>query len=183
MSTSGIHKNQYGSVKPYTRHREPKADGSGGCKTPDVDTCSCSKWLYVRERGKPDTRYSLKTPSWTEALERAADKLKTLDPEIAAARKATAKQELDRKTVYESVNLWIDRTRTMFGADSQIVKQYRSSFGWVDSDGVKHGGLLRYATSKKIEYIDGFTTLVCHLNYAHTSTFPRLRNEMRPLIV
>jgi site-specific recombinase XerD len=159
-NTTPVLKNQWGSVKPYTRHKAPKADGSGGCETPDVDTCSCPKWLYVR-KGSERKRYTLNTPSWAEAMAKATDRLRELDPEIAASREATAKQELGRKTVYEAINLWIDRTRTSFGTDSQIVKQYRSTFGWVDTDGVRHGGLLRYASYKQIEYIDEFTTLVC----------------------
>lgn len=166
MSTSATpdpnkFRNQYGTVKPYTRHKQPKPDGSGGCETPEVDTCSCPKWLYVNQRGKERIRYALNTPSWAEALEKAADKLKTLDPEIAESREAKQKVERDRKTVYEAINLWLDRTRTLLGADAQIVNQYRSTFGWVDKDGVKRGALLRYAQEHHLDYIDEFTPLVC----------------------
>lgn len=147
-------KNQYGSVKPYTRHSE-------SCKTPDVDSCSCPKWLYVNPRNGERVRYALGTPSWAEALERAADKLATLNPEIAESRAAKQKVERNRKTVYEAINLWLDRTRTLYGVDAQIVNQYRSTFGWVDKDGVRRGALLKYAYERHIDYIDEFTPLVC----------------------
>lgn len=79
--------------------------------------------------------------------------------------------ERDRKTIYESINLWLDRTRTKFGADAQIVNQYRSTFGWVDSDGVKRGALLRYAQEHKIEYIDEITPLVAQ-EWLQSPAFP-----------
>jgi len=152
-SKPNLLKNQWGSVRPYTRH-------SAGCEVKD-DSCQCSKWLYVNKRGEKPIQFSLVTPSWAEALERAADKLAELNPEIAEHRESKAKAETERKTVYEAVNLWLDRTRTKFGADSQILKQYRSTFGWVDKDGVKRGGMLLHAKENKLDYIDQFTPLVC----------------------
>jgi len=145
-------KSQYGTVKPYTRHVKK-------CEAKD-NSCTCSKWLYVHPCNGPRLRYTLNTPSWAEALERAADKLKELDPEIAAIRQKTAKQERERKTVFEAINLWLDRTRALYGERATIVNQYRSTFGWVDKDGVKHGALLRYAAYKRFDYIDEFTPLV-----------------------
>lgn len=164
-------KNQWGSVKPYTRHTEK-------CKTPDVDTCNCPKWLYVNPRDGQRVRYSLNTPSWTEALERATDKLNSLNPEIAELRETKQKKTRNRKTVYQAINLWLDRTRNMWGADSQIVKQYRSTFGWVDSDGVKHGGLLRYAAERELGYIDEFSTVVCQ-EWLTSDSFPARKASSR----
>jgi site-specific recombinase XerD len=181
MSTASILKNQYGSVKPYTRHtaacikhisdltaqlKKSKGQERAAIRkeldaaAENPDGCSCPKWLYVRESGEPDVRYTLNTPSWTEALERATDKLKTLDPEIAASREAIAKQERERKTVYEAINLWLDRSRTKLGEESHTVLQYRSLFGWV-KDGVKRGAMLRYAAEHHLDYIDEFTPQVC----------------------
>jgi site-specific recombinase XerD len=156
-------KNQWGSVKPYTRH-------SSTCKVED-DSCACPKWLYVRRRGEQDVRYALNTPSWAEALEKATDKLTALNPEIAESREAKVKTKLSRKTIHEAINLWIDRTRTLCGNDAQIVKQYRSTFGWVDSDGVKRGALLRYATDRQLEYVDELTPLLCQ-QWLNSSKFP-----------
>lgn len=162
-------KNQWGSVKPYTRHVP-------GCTVTD-DSCRCPKWLYVNERGCKPVRYSLNTPSWAEAMEKATDKLNALNPEIAESRARAKQEEAERKTVYEAINLWLDRTRTLFGEDAAIVRQYRSVFGWVDNDGVKHGALLRYAAEHKLDYIDEFTPLVCQ--QLLTSVFSKYKQYSR----
>jgi hypothetical protein len=45
--------------------------------------------LRLESRYRQKSRKSLNTPSWAEALEIAADTLKGMDPEIAAARAVT----------------------------------------------------------------------------------------------
>jgi site-specific recombinase XerD len=181
MSTASTLKNQFGTVKSYTRHTaaciKHSSDLAAQLKKSkgqervairkeldaiavNPDGCSCPKWLYVRESGETENRYTLNTPSWTEALERATDKLKSLDPEIAASRESKAKQKRERKTVYEAINLWLDRSKTKLGEESHTVLQYRSLFGWV-KDGVKCGAMLRYAAEHHLDYIDEFTPLVC----------------------
>jgi site-specific recombinase XerD len=164
-------KNRWGSVKPYSRH-------ISGCARED-DSCSCPKWLYVNQRGQQSKRYSLSTPSWAEALELATDKLNALNPEIAASRAEKQEAEASRKTVYEAINLWLDRTRTQFGERSAIVKQYRSTFGWVDKDGVRHGLLFRFATDYKLEYIDELTPLLCQQLLSSTSTMKAYSRHQR----
>src|ERR1035437_9299172 len=116
-------KNQWGSVKPYTRH-------SSSCETPDLDTCSCPKWLYVNFRGGDRVRYALGTPSWAEALELATDKLNELNPEIANAREAAKVEETKLVTVPDAFQMWYDRTTAKLGTGTSTINQYRSIFGW-----------------------------------------------------
>jgi integrase len=129
-------KSSHGSVKPYTRH-------SAECPHPaDHDACSCPKWLYVFNvaTGKK-TRSSLNTPSWVEARQIASDTLRGMDPEIAAARVVTEKQELQQMTVSDACDLWIDRTRRQFG-DGGSLPQYKSLMvkveAWAESHGIVH---------------------------------------------
>ena len=78
-----LQKSIYGSVRPYTRHQT-------GCRyinNPDHNSCNCPKWLYVWNAETGDrSRKSLTTPSWAEAQRIAAETLRGMDPEIAAAR-------------------------------------------------------------------------------------------------
>src|SRR3954465_2396648 len=99
-------KSTHGSVRLYTRHLQ-SCQHSG----PDYQKCKCPKWLAVHPRTGNPRRYSLNTPSWTEGVEIASDTLRTLDPEIAAARERKAVHQRNSKTVLEAINLWLDRTR------------------------------------------------------------------------
>lgn len=134
-------KNLWGTVRPYTRH-------SPTCKhrnKKDHNACSCPKWLYVNREGEAPRRYSIGTPSWTEALDEAMAVLKSFDPEIAAVRSAIKKQrEPQTPTILEAINLWLDRTRNKVGTDTSTIDQYRSTFGWIDKDGQRRGMLLTY---------------------------------------
>jgi len=121
-------KNRYGSVRPYTRH---ESDCSPGQANPEYNDCRCAKWLYVNQRGTKPRRYSLKTPSWAEALKEANRVLDGFHPEIAEARSkqlAEAQKEAeDDTTVEEAVQLWLDRTEHLHGKGSTS-KNYRSFF-------------------------------------------------------
>lgn len=120
-------KNQYGSVRPYTRHESDCQHRSN----PNHNDCQCAKWLYVNQRGLKPRRYSLKTPSWAEANEKATEVLKGFDPEIAEARdKKHAEAQKDAEgetTIEEAVELWLARTEHLHG-DHSTVKNYRSFF-------------------------------------------------------
>jgi len=110
-------KTAFGSVRPYTRH-------VAGCTKTD-DSCNCPKWLYEMRRGCERRRYTLNTPSWAEAQRIAADKLRSFDPEIAAARAVTTKRDAALMTVKDAGDLWIKRTKTQFGEGGSL-PQYRS---------------------------------------------------------
>lgn len=136
MCVKNLLKSTHGSVRPYTRH-------SADCPhDPDHNGCSCTKWLYVfntNTGGK--TRRSLTTPSWAEAQRIASETLRGMDPEIAAARAVTDKQDRQRMTVSDACDLWIDRTRRQFG-DGGSLPQYRSLMvkvtSWAESHGIIH---------------------------------------------
>jgi integrase len=147
----------------YTRHEQ-------SCKhtDPEYQKCKCPKWLAVHPRSGEPRRYSLNTPSWAEGVEIASKTLKGFDPEIAAARKQQGSKERNSKSVLEAINLWLERTRREFGADAAIVKQYRSTFGWVDKDGGVHGSLLGFVEeynedhpNEPILAIADMTPLIC----------------------
>ena len=149
-------KNQYGSVKPYTRHQ---SDCPHKNKL-DHNTCRCPKWLYVKQRGAKDRRYSLITPSWSEALIKAGEVLKGLDPEIAQSRKEkqAEKQDKEETTVEEAVQMWLDRTEHMYGKKGSYA-QYRSVFkGFVlYINRWNH----RKEESERIRFIDQLDTQFC----------------------
>jgi integrase len=114
-------RNQYGSVKPYTRHQSDCPFQNER----DYNACSCSKWLYVNRRGSKPRRYSLVTPSWAEAVAEASKVLKGFDPEIAEARKQKAEQAQRLTTIQDAVQMWLDRTQHMYGSGGTY-QQYRS---------------------------------------------------------
>jgi len=157
-------KSPYGNVRPYTRHLR-------GCEfssEADHNSCSCPKWLYTNQRGERPRRYTLNTPSMTEAVKMAIDTLKGFDPEIAEARRVKVKKKSAKKTVEEAVHLWLDRTRSSFGDDADIVKQYRSTFGWRDRQGKPRGNFLLYLerynegnAADPVHYIQDITPLFC----------------------
>jgi site-specific recombinase XerD len=159
-----LSKNRWGSVNPFTRHLSDCEHAIDA----NHNSCACPKWLYVNPRGAKPRRYALNTPSWAEAKEIATDTLKAFDPEIAEARAAKRKEKRTSRTVLEAIDLWLQRARNGSGADSTIVKQYRSTFGWIDKDGLSHGSLLRFVEDWNVEYpkeridtIDDMSTLIC----------------------
>jgi integrase len=156
-------KNRWGTVRPYTRH-------SASCRhrsKTDYNSCNCPKWLYVNREAEPPRRYSLVTPSWTEALEEATAVLKGFDPELAEARQQREKQKQQVYPVLEAINLWIDRTRNKLGSDSSTVAQYRSTLGWIDKDRRPRGILLSYLdrynrerpATRRIQFIHQITSV------------------------
>jgi integrase len=148
---------------PYTYH-------SRSCKyrnDPDHTACNCAKWLYEYRSGEKPKRYTLNTPSWAEALEKAAEVLRSFDPEISEAREQKKIKRSARRAVLEAIKLWLDRTANKFGNNSGIWNQYRSTFGWIGEDGVVHGTLLGFVEEcnsvhpeAKIEYIDQIDPLI-----------------------
>jgi integrase len=154
---------RWGSVRPYTYHSKTCKH----CNDPDHTSCNCAKWLYEYKAGEKPRRYTLNTPSWAEALEKAADVLRSFDPEISTARKQKEEKRNTRRTVLEAIQLWLDRTANKFGDDSSVRNQYRSTFGWIDKKGRVHGTLLGFVTEynaqnpeSRIEYIDQITPLI-----------------------
>lgn len=164
MNTETLLKNHWGSANPYTRHLKKCRH----VRNPKHNSCSCPKWLYVNRKGERPRRYALNTNSWAEAKELAAHVLRGFDPEIAEARESKEQKKRTSRTVLEAINLWLDRTRTAFGERSTIVNQYRSTFGWIDKNGVSRGALLRFIEARnakcpdqQVETIDQVSTLVC----------------------
>jgi hypothetical protein len=92
MNWETLSKNRWGSVNPYTRHLK-------GCEHPELNSCSCPKWLYENKKGEKPRRSALNTNSWAEANEIASDKLGG-DPEIAQALEANQKMRRVKKTVH-----------------------------------------------------------------------------------
>src|ERR1035437_91480 len=151
-----IQKNAHGSVKPYTRHLStcPHATNK------DYNGCKCPKWLYIREANGHKERYSLSTPSWAEAQRIAADKLRSMDPEIAAARAAdrASRERNDHKkiSVGDAWQMWLDRTERKFGKEG-VYTQYQSIKRVFE----------RWAISEGIEYIHDIKPL--HLEQWYSS--------------
>jgi integrase len=131
-----LQKSIYGSVRPYTRHQT-------GCRyinNPDHNSCNCPKWLYVWNAETCDrSRKSLATPSWAEAQRIAAETLRGMDPEIAAAR-AVKNDRKDAVTVADACDLWIERTRNKFGEYASVLSQYqwlkKKVTGWANAHGI-----------------------------------------------
>jgi integrase len=134
-------KNAFGSIRPYTRH-------VNGCSKTD-DSCNCPKWLYENRKGCDPRRYTLTTPSWAEAQRIAADKLRSFDPEIAAARASNDKRNASLKTVKEACDLWIARTEREYGKDAGALPQYRTLMKM----------LTEWARREHIEYVQDITPL------------------------
>jgi integrase len=154
---------RWGSVRPYTYHSKSCKHGDD----PDYTSCNCAKWLYEYKVGEKPKRYTLNTPSWAEALERAAEVLRSFDPEIADALQQKEAKHRSRRTVLEAIQLWLDRTASNSGRNSGIWKQYRSTFGWIDKNGAVHGTLLGFIEEYnnehpegRVKYIDQLTPLI-----------------------
>jgi integrase len=139
-------KSAYGTVRPYTRH-------AAGCTNQiDDNSCPCPKWLYVFSTAtKEKRRYTLNTPSWTEALREASNALRGLDPEIAASR-AKVQDTHAPLTVREAMHLWVARTENKLGKDASTIVQYRHLeelvSGWARELGIKYA---RDITSHQLE--------------------------------
>jgi integrase len=137
-SNPATQKNAYGSVLPYTRHLST-------CKK--KSNCSCPKWLYEHRKGHKPRRYTLNTPSWAEAQQIAAKRLRSFDPDIEAAQAIVTKAESGRRTIEEACQLWMQRTKREFGEKSGIVSQYKSLTKKFATWAAKH----------RIEYIQDVT--------------------------
>lgn len=145
-------KNTFGSVRPYTRHVD-------GCSNTD-DSCRCPKWLYENRRGCNPRRYTLKTPSMAEAQRIAADKLRSFDPEIAAARAVTTKRDAGLMTVKKAGDMWIESTRRKHGTDGRdpgVLQQYKTLMD----------RLTAWANREHIDYVQDITPL--HLESWYSS--------------
>lgn len=102
-------------------------------------------------------RYSLNTPSWAEAQRLASDKLRGLDPEIAAARQVIEKRENGRCSIADGCQMWVERSIARSGKKSSTTKSYISlkTFvtAWADREGlinvqdIASADLLRWQTS------------------------------------
>jgi integrase len=111
-------KSAYGMVRPYTRHLE-------GCKSKN-NACHCPKWLYEHRKGAKPRRYTLITPSWSEAQSIASKTLEGFNPDIAAARALVAQSDAKRTSIPDACLMWMDRTERDYGSASGIVAQYKS---------------------------------------------------------
>ena len=130
-------KSTYGSVKPYTRHLQSCLHVTAK----DYNACSCPKWIYVREAGGEKKRTSLNTPSWAEAQRIAADRLRAIDPEIAAARAVTEQHEANLVTVKAACGLWLERVERDLGKEGSY-EQYavvsKELQMWAKDTGIVH---------------------------------------------
>jgi len=130
-------KSTHGSVKPYTRHLQ-------SCRhrnEKDYNACSCPKWLYVRPHGGERKRTSLNTPSWAEAQRIAADRLRAMDPEIAAARATTEKHQAKLTTVKAACGLWLERVERDLGragSYEQYAVVVKDLQNWAKDMGILH---------------------------------------------
>jgi site-specific recombinase XerD len=139
VKNENLRTNVYGSVGPYTRHG-PKCPHASD---PNFNSCSCPKWLYVWDKQTGSkSRTSLVTPSWAEAQRIASETLEEMDPRIAAALAVTDKHDRQQMTVADACDLWIDRTKRLFGKDSSTVSQYRTLkkklCAWADAHGISY---------------------------------------------
>jgi integrase len=105
--------------------------------------------LYESRRGCASRRYTLTTPSWPEAQRIAADKLRSFDPEIAAARATNDKRRAVLLSVDAAFDLWIERTKAKFGEDAGVLPGYRSLKKMI----------LRWTSQEHIDFIQDITAL------------------------
>jgi integrase len=132
-----ILKSAHGSVRPYTRHLKSCPHR----RAKDHNSCSCPKWLYVRTQDGQKKRASLNTPSWAEAQRIAADRLRAIDPEIAAARAVTEQHEARLVTVKAACDLWMERVARDLGKEGSY-EQYsvvsKELQNWAKEMGILH---------------------------------------------
>src|ERR1039458_4196713 len=147
-------KNQFGSVKPYTRHLRTCPHRT----KENHNSCPCPKWLYEKRKGAESRRYSLTTPSWAEAMRQATTTFRGFDPEIAEARHEKVARSRNHKTIKEAVQMWLDRTEHMYGKGSSHA-QYRSTFGGLIAYVEKYN--LRKDEEDRITLIDQLDTEFC----------------------
>ena len=127
----------HGSVRPYTRHLQscPYRNAKSH------NACGCPKWLYVRNQDGLKRRASLNTPSWAEAQRIAADRLRAMDPEIAAARAVTGQHEASLVTVKAACDLWLERVARDLGKEGSY-EQYsvvsKELQNWARDMGIVH---------------------------------------------
>jgi integrase len=144
LSSQPVLKRHHGSVKPYTRH-------VAACphrRSKDHNSCLCPKWLYTRGKGEKSKRISLNTTSWEEAQEIATEKLRLMDPEVAAARAVNEKQKRKLVTITDGCDLFLKRVERNKGKSSGAYYQY----------GVMVRHLKRWAQRLQIEHIQEITT-------------------------
>ena len=147
MSSQPVLKNHYGSVKPYTRH-------TGSCPhrhATDHNSCRCPKWLYIRRHGEKSKRLTLNTPSWEEAQRIAAAKLRSMDPDIAAAQAVTEKHKRKLVTVADGCNLFlkkIEREKGRNGAHQQYSVAVKHLKKWLERLHTDH---IQEITSEMLE--------------------------------
>jgi site-specific recombinase XerD len=146
VKNKNLESNEFGSVRPYTRHTETCEFASD----PEHNDCRCPKWLYTwnRETGAK-SRKSLITPSWSDAVSKARKALRGMDPEIAAGRAVTEKTSKAKMTVRDACDLWIERSKRELGPESNSIAQYRTLKRKLCAWAERHG----------IEYIQDITSL------------------------
>ena len=83
-----IQKNSFGSVKLYARHLASCSHS----KEKNYNDWRCPKWLYIRDGKKGERAIFADTPSWAEANRIAVEKLRAMDPDIAAALSLSRKK-------------------------------------------------------------------------------------------
>lgn len=131
VSSQPVLKNHYGSVKPYTRH-------TASCshrRAKEHNACGCPKWLYIRRHGEKSKRITLNTPSWEEAQRIAAAKLRSMDPDIAAAQAVTEKHKRRLVTIADACDLFlkkIEREKGKNGAHQQYSVAVKHLREWTD---------------------------------------------------
>lgn len=130
-------KSSHGSVRPYTRHLQSCPHR----RAKNHNACSCPKWLYTRLEGGEKKRTSLNTPSWAEAQRMATDRLRSMDPEIAAARAVTEQHEASLVTVKAACDLWLERVARDLGKEGSY-EQYsvvsKELQNWARDMGIVH---------------------------------------------
>lgn len=134
--------NAYGMVRPYTRHLS-------GCKIKkkkNDESCSCPKWLYEHRKGSQPRRYTLTTPSWSEALKIATDTLEGFNPTIAAAKAVISDSNAKLVSVADACQKWIKRTKSQ-NLSAGILAQYKSL----------SKKLQEWADKNRVEYIQDIT--------------------------
>jgi site-specific recombinase XerD len=114
----------------------------------------------VNQKGAQPKRYSLTTPSWSEAMSKATELLDGFNPEIALAREQQKKaaKVASRTTIAEAVQMWLDRTEHLYGKGGSYA-QYRSLLKGFVLYIVRWN--LRTEELERIRFIDQLDTQFC----------------------
>ncbi len=139
-NSDSLLKNAFGSVRPYTRHLS-------SCSFED-NSCNCPKWLYEHRKDGQRKRYALNTPSFAEAQRLASEKLRSFDPDIAAAKATVAKSDAKRVTIADACQLWLNRSEST--STNWSASMYRSAAT----------KLRAWADRNRIEYVQDITPLL-----------------------